>query len=287
MTKMGRFFLTFFMMFFVALPLKAEIQTTSAESAAEKVQTEPEKYLACLKQIEQDPKAALDQAREWLIAGGGVAARHCEANALYMSGTVKPAAEKFEQIANDLDIGEGLSDFALAQKSRLKAEVLFQAAIAWQDAEQLDKAYSNLSTALVDAKEYQGLYQDLLLERGQLQMSRGEYKAAREDFSLMLDENAENFEAFFLRAVAFRLDRKYTEARLDLKAAEAIDSNRPEIMLEQGLIYFEQDQHVQARQSWQQVKEKYPEPEITTIADDYLKLLDVAENQAKDVAIPE
>ena len=44
---------------------------------------ESRKYQDCISKVEISPYSTLTLARDWYIAGGGVAAQHCEAIALY------------------------------------------------------------------------------------------------------------------------------------------------------------------------------------------------------------
>ena len=58
---------------------------------------EAERYSACLAQVEENPEAGFERARDWRIAGGGIPSRHCAAMALIAMQKFATAAQMLEQ----------------------------------------------------------------------------------------------------------------------------------------------------------------------------------------------
>ncbi|WP_417319884.1 tetratricopeptide repeat protein [Emcibacter sp.] len=232
------------------------------------------RYGVCLQMVENDPEQALVFARDWNIARQGLsAARHCEALALMALDRSTEAAELLEREADSILTGNGLGDYALANRRRLRTDLYTQAAIAWQRAGDLDKAYSTLSSALLAAGTDQSLLREIYLERGKIQSLRREYQAAVDDLTRAIEIAPEDTQGYFLRAKVFRYRNNHAAARLDIDRGLELDKDNADFLLESGILYRVTGEKLKAGQVWQKVIDLYPDSEVAETAQQNLDLL--------------
>ena len=183
------------------------------------------------------------------------------------------AAELLEREADSILTGDGLGDYALANRRKLRTDLYSQAALAWQRADKLDKAYAALSSALVAAGEDQALTRDIYLERGRVQSMRREYPSAIEDLTRAIDLAPGQIEGYFLRAKVFRYRKNYAAARLDISTALGLERDNPDLLLESGILYRVTGEKLKAGQEWRKVLELYPDSEFANTARENLDLM--------------
>lgn len=243
------------------------------------VQASEVKYQHCMTLVESNASEAVTYADSWIFSdAGGVPAGHCKALGLLRLGKAKDAALLLENLVNDMVI-MGDADPAEAQKnSRLKVQLNAQAALSWKQAGDFDKSYVAYSAALSGIganrpETTRTLYYELYLERGTLQILRGQYKAAAKDFTLAIETDAQQFEGFLQRAKAYRKRRAFLKARLDLKMAQRLQADHPAIFLESGILFREQEQNLEARLAWQRIIELYPDSDYAITARTNIDLL--------------
>ncbi len=239
-------------------------------------------YEACLERVEQNAEAALEFARKWNIEAHGLAgARHCEALALLALNRAQEAAELLEEEAEKVLRGDGLDDKSPEEQRGLSLQLFIQAALAWRQDGNEDRAYSAISSALARAGGGgtpaagvdNNLVYELYLERGRIQINRREFEAALEDFTLAIDQNPERGEGFLERARLFRQKKNYPAARLDLKAAAGIAPDDPEILLESGIVYRLLGDKDSARAEWQKIIDTHPDSAFADLARENIGLL--------------
>ena len=95
------------------------------------------RYSECMTLARSEPLKALPVAEKWHGEGGGLAARHCVAVAMYEAGRYSQAAAQFEAIARDMG----------ADRPGLRAELWGQAGQAFIEAGAADKAAEAQSRA--------------------------------------------------------------------------------------------------------------------------------------------
>ncbi len=257
------------------LILTAALPARAAESDADK-------YQQCMSLLEKSGAEAVAYADRWTVSGfGGVPAGHCKALGLLAIGKPAEAAKLLEKLVDDMAIG-GAADVAeRAKQARLTVQLNIQAALAWKAAGDVDKAYMAYSSALsgVTSKgSYDGnpaLLHELYLERGTLQIRRGQYRAAAADLTLAIEQDDRGFEAYLQRAKAYRKKRDYLKAGIDLKIAGKIAADHPDILLEQGILYRAQNRKLEAGRVWRKIITLYPGSETATIAATNIDLLSV------------
>src|SRR5262252_852357 len=99
---------------------------------------ERQRYDRCLKLAHDDADTAYEQALGWHDAGGGPAAVHCSAVALFQLKHFGEAAFKFDQLARARDTGD----------ADLRADLLDQAGNAWLLAGQPENAEASFAAAI-------------------------------------------------------------------------------------------------------------------------------------------
>ena len=240
---------------------------------------EAQKYQKCMDLVDSDAGTAVTYANDWIFgAAGKVPAGHCKALGLLALGKAKDAAILLEKLVDDMVIS-GDGDLLLAKRNDgLKRQLHVQAALAWKEAGDLDKSYMAYSAALSgvveDTSHINRVFSyNLYLERGTLQILRGQYKSAIKDFTLAIEKDDRQFEGYLQRAKAYRKKRSYLEARLDLKVALILEAEHPGILLESGILYREQGQKLEAGLEWQKIVDIHPESDYATLARTNLELL--------------
>lgn len=243
-------------------------------------ESDEEKYQHCMALVESNAEQSIVFANDWIISGlGGVAAKHCKALGLFMTGEVETAAGLLEKLVEDLVIASDHAPETVAKNARLKVQIYAQAALAWQQAGENDKAYMAYSSALSGISPegpYRGnstLLFELYLDRGTLQILRRQYMAAVGDLTLAIEEDDRRYEGYLQRAKAYRKSRDYLKARLDLKVAAKIAVDNLDILLESGILYREQGKKLKARGQWQKIIDLDPQSEEAALARSNLELL--------------
>ncbi len=231
------------------------------------------KYQECIDLVNQDSNAALSESRKWFIQGGGLAAQHCEGLALYELDRAEDAATLFEEIANKMNRGEGLTDFTQTNKNILITQLNYLAGVAWRTAGNLEKAYNALSATIITLEEHPEYGYQIYLERGLVQYAMQDFKNAAQDFTSALDLDAERIEAFLYRAESFRKMGEHVKARLDLNAALAIDPQQPDVLFESGVNYRMQRNDEKALQEWEKLIALYPDSYWQKLAEDNIDLI--------------
>lgn len=236
---------------------------------------EPAKYDHCLSLVEQSPAKAFLYADDWIYTGaGGIPAGHCKALALLKMDKAEEAAKLLEKLGEEMALGG--KD---AQNKHLKTDLDIQAGLAWKRANMLDKAYMAFSSALSSAlsaadQNSSSLMRELYLERGTLQILRGQYKVAIKDLSQSINLDEKNFEGYLQRAKAYRKRRDFLRARLDIRVALTLSPDQPDCLLESGIIYRETGKNIKAGQDWQAIIRLYPQSEYAELAEQNIALLD-------------
>lgn len=231
------------------------------------------KYQNCINQVKEDATEALSSAQKWYIDGGGVAAQHCEALALYEQENFDAAALLFDTIVDKLSTGESVSDFAFKNRDLLKIQLNYLAGIAWQSAGKLEKAYNSLSASIIGLDSSSPYAYDVFIERGLVQIERADFLSAVEDFTRALEINSERFDAFLYRAEAYRKSKQYLKSRLDLNEGLTLKPNNPDLLFESGINYRLQRNDEKAVIEWEKLIEKYPNTHWQELAEENIKLI--------------
>jgi len=179
-------------------------------------------YQDCLAQVRVKPEEAFAFAQGWMATGGGLAAGHCAALALFELKQYGDAADRLEK----------LLPLAEKQAPHLVPELLSQAAESWTLASALTRAKGLLDIAI-------GLRPnaiDLRVDRAQLLAELEDIKGARSDLDYALSLDPTRTDAYALRAAARRRLGDIAGALEDAETALAIDPRYAEALLERGIL---------------------------------------------------
>lgn len=241
-------------------------------SLAHATGNDAQKYRKCMELVESNASEAVTYANDWIFSGmGKVPAGHCKALGLLGLGKAKDAANMLEKLVEDMVINGIMDPEQVKKDNQLRVQLYGQAALAWKAAKDYDKSYMAYSSALsgigrTTSLTSDTLFYELYLERGTLQILRGQYKAAVEDLTLAIEKNDQQFEGFLQRAKAYRKRRYFLKARLDLRVAAKLEMDQPDILLESGILYREQEKKSKARLAWQKIIDLYPETDYAQLA---------------------
>ena len=197
----------------VALGMPALAQSPSVEPGR--------RYSACMAQARAEPVKALNVARAWLDEGGGLAARHCVAIALYGAGQFVEAGTQLEQIGREMT----------GQSAQLRAEIFAQAGQAYQGARLGEKALSMQNAAiLLDPRNA-----DIWVDRSITFAAVAAWRESASDLTRALELAPNRPDVLVLRAAACRGVGDTARALDDAEAALKIEKDYPDALLERGL----------------------------------------------------
>jgi tetratricopeptide (TPR) repeat protein len=193
-------------------------------------------YQSCMALARAKPADGFEAAIAWRDEGGGPAARHCTAIALVGLGQLDEAAQRLE------DLAQNMAGFGAMER----AAVLGQAGQIWLRLNDGTRAFAVLTAAL----KLSDTNAELWIRRGEVLASAGEYWEAIDDFSEALDRNPNAVDALIFRAAAYRLLDVTDLAADDIARALAFDPNNPDALAELGMVRKDNGDREGARQAW-------------------------------------
>lgn len=218
------------------------------------------RYVACMALAETAPGEAFDEAIGWRDLGGGDAASHCQAKALFYLQQYGEAARRFEALAQAVKSGP-----------KFKAELLAQAAQGWMQDNNPERADDVLTAAVGLNPEDP----DLWIDRGLARAGFRSYRPAIADFTRALELDPDLTEAYTFRAAAHRYLEEPDAAATDIDRALALDSLNPDALLERGILRRLKGDAAGARADWLLVIEVAPGTAAATNAQGNLQALDL------------
>jgi tetratricopeptide (TPR) repeat protein len=193
-------------------------------------------YENCMRRARADPDQGLETALAWQERGGGVAARHCAAVSLIGLGQHAQAARRLAALAGDMR-DAGAAD---------RAAILAQAGNAWIQAGDYPRAHTTLTAALALSSDDA----EILTDRAIISAGMKQYWDAIDDLNRVVGADPDNVAARILRASAYRLVDVPELAREDAAAAFRQAPERPEVLLEYGIILRLAGDRDGARRHW-------------------------------------
>ena len=233
--------------------------TPSAPSGGEGIDAERQ-YHHCIALARSKPAEGWEESLAWGGLGGGEAARHCGAIALFGLGQYEEAAIRLEGLAQESH-----------RSNRLRAGMLAQAGQGWVMLKDYERANAVLTTALKLVPDAP----DLLIDRAEVLGMARNYRDALKDLNRALKSDPRRVDALTYRATAQRFldDRKAAQA--DIEAALKLDPHYQDAWLEKGNLARLAGDKATARTAWQKVIELAPKSDAATAARDNLEQLDV------------
>ena len=228
-------------------------------------------YQICLTLAARDPDAAFEQSLRWQDSGGGDAALHCSAVALFNLGHFAEAGTRLERLAR------GMPDDT---PPSVVAEILAHAGIAWQQHGDLEKALAVQNSAL----DVSASNPNILTDRAITLFEQFHYWEAIDDLNQALFLAPARPDILALRASAYRHVDALDLALEDVNRALVLEPDYPEALLERGIVYRLQDKATEARADWIRLLQVHEGRPAAETARRNLERLDV---QVDDVGAPE
>jgi tetratricopeptide (TPR) repeat protein len=198
----------------------------------------------CVAFVRNNPKVGLDRARLWKEQGGGFAADHCIAMALFQLKDYTAAATLFESLATAM----------LGMPADQRAQALDQAGLAWLDAHEPARA----KAAFDGAMALHGEDPDLLIDRAQALADLKQYWDAIDDLNRAIELAPKRADAYFYRGTAYRYVDARDLAAEDIDRGLALAPNSTMGLLERGNLRRLKGDAAGARQDWLRVTELAP-----------------------------
>lgn len=232
-----------------------------ARAAPTEIENGDRTYEKCTRLAHKDPDAALEAALGWQDLGGGNAARHCGAVALFNLGQFKQAAKRFQVVA------EAMADAPPAERAAMLAQV----GTALFRAEQLERAYAAQTAALKLAPDDV----EILIDRAMTLGAAKNYWEAIDDLNRVIETDPDRTDALILRASAYRFVDALPLAQEDVSAAFRLAPKRPEVLLEYGILKRLTGDRDGARKAWLKLIRLHEGTPSADAARRNLELLDV------------
>lgn len=217
-------------------------------------------YTACMRLARTAPTEGFETALAWGDRGGGAAAKHCAATALFSMGQYGEAAVRFESLAH-----------ALEKEKSTRGRLLAQAGQAWQQAGEIDRAFAVQSQAI----ELLPDDPEIRIDRAMVLAERGHYQRAVADLDAALAADPGQVTALVLRASAHRRLDALDRARADVARALELSPHQPEALLESGIIKRLEGDSAGARRDWLTLLRLYQGTPAADAAQRNLEKLDV------------
>ena len=193
-------------------------------------------YSDCIAMADRSPQTAERKAAEWQSHGGGSAAMHCHAVALFGLKRYDEAARVLDALGRNRDVPQGG-----------RASLFEQAGSAWLLAGRPRDAEQSLTAALADAPTDQSALADRARARGLLK----DWKGAESDLSAVLLQDQNRADLLVLRASTRWAQNKKAEAASDIVRALTVYPDYPPALLERGKMKYSAGDIVGARKDWQ------------------------------------
>lgn len=178
------------------------------------------RYQDCLTLVEADLELGRIAAQQWVGEGGGAEARHCLSIADLKAGFPKLAAARLEDIAQRNDAGD---DY-------VRARLLSQAAEAWLEGEEPDRAEAALNQAL-----------ELVPDSAELQLTAAKVYAAQNRWQEVITAVSKAEDGAFVSAETYVLRGKarlvfgaYDGAAEDVVDALTLDPTNVDALVLRG-----------------------------------------------------
>ena len=216
-------------------------------------------YDQCIEVAMRQPESGFERALAWRDLGGGVAARHCVAVALYGLGQFREAALRLERLVQE-NADQGL-----------RISLLSQAGNAWLMAEEFGRAHAALSAGLDLAPDNP----DLLIDRSLVYAAAKNYWDTVDDLNRALDVDPDNADVLVFRASAYRYLDSFELASEDVNRALKLRPDHVAAYLERGIIRRLSKDPDSAREDWLHAIKLAPKSPAAEAARRNLERLDI------------
>ncbi len=234
--------------------------STPESSLAQQRTMQALSYQDCLGLVRSRPEEAFAEAQTWQATGGGLAAAHCAALALFELKHYGDAADRLEKLLPDAE----------RQVPHLVTDIVDQAANAWLLAGLADRARKLLDIAVAARPNAV----ELRLDRAQALAELNDYAGAEADLNHALALEPLRDDAMALRAAARRLQNNTAGALEDAETALALNGRNVEALLERAYLRVSAGDRRGARADLVQVRMLAPDTAAAEAAAKQIEALD-------------
>ena len=244
----------------LAFAMTVPLPTTAL--AQQGLLTQDRDYQVCMQRVTMDPSDAFEFALAWADRGGGFAAKHCEASALFALGQYGEAAARLQALAAAM---EGRAP------APVLGDLLGHAGVAWLQAGETERAHAAQTSALaLDPANVQ-----VRIDRAMTLAAAENWWEAIDDLNLALEAAPDDVTARVLRGGAYRQVEVFDLALEDLNRALQLQPGDGEALLERGIVKRLQNRPDEARADWLEVLRLHEGRPAADMARRNLELLDV------------
>ncbi len=193
-------------------------------------------YSDCVAMVDRSPQTAERKSAAWQTHGGGAAAMHCHALALFGLKRYDEAARVLDALGRNRDVPPGG-----------RASLFEQAGSAWLLASRPRDAVQSLSAALADSPGDQSALSDRARARGLLK----DWKGAEADLNAVLLQDQNRADLLVLRASTRWAQNKKADAASDIVRALEVYPDYPPALLERGKMKYSAGDVGGASKDWQ------------------------------------
>jgi tetratricopeptide (TPR) repeat protein len=193
-------------------------------------------YDDCVAMVDRSPATAEKKAATWQTHGGGAAAMHCHALALF-------GLRRYDDAARVLDALGRNRDVPAVDRSALFDE----AGSAWLAAGKPGQAVTSFTAALADKPNDLSLLSSRARARGLIRDWRG----AESDLSAALAQDANRADLLVLRASARWAQGNKTGAATDIVRSLEVYPDYPPALVERGKMKYSVGDLAGAKRDWQ------------------------------------
>jgi tetratricopeptide (TPR) repeat protein len=250
--------------FFIRIASTVFFGTVLAASALAATNAAPDpnvEHDRCVELARNDPQAGLDRAKQWSKQGGGFAADHCAAMALFDLKRYRDAADAFDKLAKAM-VTEAPAD---------RARVYDQAGQAWLVGEDPVRAKADFDAAINLARTDP----DFLIDRAEALAATKQYWNAIDDLNRASDLAPQQADIYVYRAAAYRAVEAFDLALEDAEHNLRLAPDNPIGLLERGNIRRLRGDISGARQDWMSVAKLVPGSQLASAAESNLSHLGV------------
>lgn len=203
--------------FLIALAAAASAAAPSGDQA---------RFLSCTELIKTAPEKAVENANDWRLKGGGVAARECLGLAYAALERWAPAATAFEQAAREAE----------AARDARSAHFWVQSGNSWLAEGDGVKARQAFDAALAGGTLTPELRGEVHLDRARAAVLLGDLAAARKEIDQGLAlVPADPFGWYLSSALALR-EQSIARAKEDIGKGLALAPNDPDLLVQAGNV---------------------------------------------------
>ena len=193
-------------------------------------------YDDCVAMVDRSPATAEKKAAAWQIHGGGGAAMHCYALALYTLKRYDEAARVLDALGRNRDVPDGD-----------RASLFDQAGSAWLQAGKAHEAVQSFTAALADKPNDLSL----LASRARARGITKDWKGADADLSAALIQDQNRADLLVLRASARWAMGRKADSASDIVRALEVYPDYPSALVERGKMKYSAGDLTGARKDWQ------------------------------------